>query len=467
MVNWKYLASLLPEVAKPLKKKLGFNEKIKWTGISLLLYFILLHIPLYGLGQNSLEQFESLSIILGASFGSLISLGIGPIVTASIVLQLLAGSGLINIDLTKQEGRAQFQAMQKIVTIIFIVLESIIYVFMGGLAPDPALFGTAAFLPLQLALVLQLFIGGYLIVLMDEVIQKWGFGSGISLFIAAGVSRQIFITAFSPLSSPTNPGVPVGRIPFLLQALQTGDTIGALIAVVAVIATIVVFLMAVYGQAMKVEIPLSFGRVRGFGMRLPLKFIYTSNIPVILIAALLANIQLWARLLQNWGYPLLGTFSGNVPASGLVKWVNSPNIINSLVIGTATGEIIFQSIVYMSIMIIGSVFFSVMWVKTSNMGADAQARQILSSGLQIPGFRRDPRVLESILNRYIPALTIMGGATVGFLAAFADLAGALSRGTGILLTVMIVYKLYEEIAKQHTYDMHPALRKFISPESND
>ncbi|MBT3940757.1 preprotein translocase subunit SecY [Candidatus Woesearchaeota archaeon] len=463
-INWQKLASFLPEVSKPLKKKLGFNEKLKWTGIVLLLYFTLLHIPLYGLGQNSLEQFEALSTILGASFGSLISLGIGPIVTASIVLQLLVGSGILNMDMTKPSDRAKFQAMQRITQIGFVTLEAIIYVFMGGLAPDPALIGTTSYLPLQLALAFQLFIGGYMILLMDELVQKWGFGSGIGIFIAAGVSRQIFITALSPLSSPTNPGIPVGRIPFLLQALQTGDPIGALVAVIAIVATIVVFMMAVYGQAMKVEIPLSFGRVRGYGIRWPLKFIYTSNIPVILIAALLANLQLWARLLQNWGYPILGTFVNGSPASGIVRWVNSPNIINSLVVGSATSEVITQAVVYTTIMVVGSVFFSIMWVKTSNMGADAQAKQILASGLQIPGFRRDPRVLESILNRYIPALTVMGGATVGFLAAFADLSGALSRGTGILLTVMIIYKLYEDIAKQHAYDMHPALRKFMSPE---
>jgi preprotein translocase subunit SecY len=123
-----------------------------------------------------------------------------------------------------------------------------------------------------------------------------------------------------------------------------------------------------------------------------------------------------------------------------------------------------QAIGYTSIMILGSVLFSVIWVKTANMDAAAQAKQILGSGLQIPGFRRDPRVLESILNRYIPALTVMGGALVGFLAAFADLSGALSRGTGILLAVMIVYRLYEDIAKQHALDMHPALRKIMAPE---
>jgi len=98
------------------------------------------------------------------------------------------------------------------------------------------------------------------------------------------------------------------------------------------------------------------------------------------------------------------------------------------------------------------------------MSAESQAKQILSSGLQVPGFRRDPRVLESILNRYIPGLTVMGGATVGLLAAVADLMGALSRGTGILLAVMIIYQFYERIAKEHAMDMHPSLRKMMGGE---
>ena len=55
----------------------------------------------------------------------------------------------------------------------------------------------------------------------------------------------------------------------------------------------------------------------------------------------------------------------------------------------------------------------------------------------------------------------MGAITVGFLASLADLTGSLSRGTGILLTVMIVYKLYEDIAKQHMMDMNPMMRKFM------
>ena len=86
---------------------------------------------------------------------------------------------------------------------------------------------------------------------------------------------------------------------------------------------------------------------------------------------------------------------------------------------------------------------------------------MISSGLQIPGFRKDERVLEKLLSRYIWPLTIMGGITVGFLAALADLTGALSRGTGILLAVMIIYRLYEDIARQHMMDMNPMMRKFM------
>ncbi|MBI2041025.1 MAG: preprotein translocase subunit SecY, partial [DPANN group archaeon] len=288
MFDFSAITRFLPEVIKPTEKRLPFKTKLIWTGLVMLVFFVLGYVPLAGLGQNSLEQFTQLSIILGASFGSLISLGIGPIVTASIVLQLLVGSGMLGIDMTKPEGRKKFASIQKVATLFFIAFESAVFIFSGGLAPPAELAGTSKFFILQLALVGQLFLGGYLIMLMDEVTLKWGFGSGVSLFIAGGVAQQIFVRAFNPLPSPTNPDVPVGAIPFLFKALGIGDVTGAAISLATIAITIAVFLAAVYAQAMKVEIPLSFGRVRGFGMRWPLKFIYTSNIPVILIAALMA-----------------------------------------------------------------------------------------------------------------------------------------------------------------------------------
>ncbi len=455
----------LPEVKGPTQRRLPFNEKLKWTLIMLIAFYILSSIPLWGLGQNALSQFEYLSIILGAKFGSVMSLGIGPIVTASIVLQLLKGSGMLKLETTTHEGRVFFQGLQKVLALFFIIFEALIYVFMGGLSPSSAL-SPEMFRSMQFVLVGQLFLGGLMVLYMDEVINKWGFGSGISLFIAAGVCAEIMVRAFSPLTTAGtwafgSSQAPVGKVWVLFISLIGRNPSGASLALMALIATVVVFVFSIYGQAMKIEIPLSFGRIRGHGIRWPLHFIYTSNIPVILVSALMANMQLWANLLEKWGYPLLGTFSGNAPATGLVAWIYSPNLVENIITGSFVWSDLAHAATYALFMVGGSIIFSIFWVQTSGMDARSQANQMMSSGLQIPGFRRDPRVLEAILKRYIFPLTIMGGALVGFLASSADLLGALSRGTGILLTVMIIYKLYEEIAQQHMMDMYPALRKMM------
>jgi len=458
MSLFRKIISNLPEVKGPLQKHLPFKTKIKWTLIILISYFVLGILPLYGLGENALKQFDFLAIILGAQFGSIISLGIGPIVTSSIVLQLLKGSGLLKLDTSTSEGRIFFQGIQKTLTIFFIIFEAIIYIFMGGLSPAP---GFSPWI-----LVFQLFLGGMVILYMDEVVNKWGIGHGVSLFIAAGVSSEVMVRAFSPLTTTGTFAfgtgqAPIGKFFVFIMSLIQGRPTEAILALSAMLATIIVFVMSVYGQAMKVEIPLSFGRVRGYGVRWPLRFIYTSNIPVILIAALMANIQLWARLLEKWGHPFLGTFTGQVPTTGLVAWIYSPDIVTNIITGSFVLSDLSHALVYMFFMVLGSMVFSIFWVQTAGMDARSQAKNIMSSGLQIPGFRRDERVLESILKRYITPLTIMGGITVGLLASVADLAGALSRGTGILLAVMIIYQLYEEVAQQHMMDLNPALRKMM------
>ena len=476
MAFYDAILNNLPEVQGPQQKRVSFKEKLKWTLMVLVLYFVMGSIPLFGLGQAAKEQFEFISIILGAKFGSIISLGIGPIVTGSIVLQLLQGSCLVKFDTKTPEGRKRYQGIQKLTSFFFVVFEAFIYVYMNALPPEVGISPSI--------IIFQLILGGIMIMFLDEVITKWGFGHGISLFIAAGVSEEIFVQGFSWFHV-IGPGGQageefIGALPELIRALPLGETTTVGLKLAAVIGTVLVFAIAVYAQAMKVEIPLSFGRIRGHGIRWPLAFIYTSNIPVILVAALMANLQLLARLLQNWtakgagnimmfiSQYLVGQYQGNNPVSGLVKWVSIPGgrlgLVGEIIINGFTGVPIdhyVQGLSYMLFMIIGSVIFAVFWVQTSGMDAKSQANQILNTGLQVPGFRRDPRVLEYILNRYIWPLTIMGGITVGFLAAFADLVGALSRGTGILLAVMIIYKLYEEIAKQHMMDMHPAMRRFM------
>ena len=148
-------------------------------------------------------------------------------------------------------------------------------------------------------------------------------------------------------------------------------------------------------------------------------------------------------------------------ANELTLWVSGPEIVRNILTGAFAYLDILRALVYILILAGGSLLFSIFWVQTSGMDAASQAKQIRASGLSIAGFRTDERILEKVLQRYIFPLTVMGGIAIGVLAASADLLGALSRGTGILLAVMIIYKLYEDIAKHHMMDMHPAMKKMM------
>ncbi len=451
----------IPEVKKPIEKKLGFNTKLKWTLIILIGFFILANISLYGLAQNALSRFEYLAIVLGTDFGSIISLGIGPIVTSSIILQLLVGSGILNIDTKTEEGKRFFQGLQKIGVFFFIVFEAMVFVLMGGLAAVPG------FTTIVIA---QLILGGITIVYMDEVTQKWGFGSGVSLFIVAGVAWRLFTGLFQfigptgencLLDFSTTPCA--GNFLIILQSVINGAPREALTAIAAIVVTIAIFLAVVWAQSLKVEVPLSYDRLRGYGIKWPLAFFYASVIPVILVSALAANIQLFGGLLENWlGHAtFIGGFSQGVPISGLSYWLNSSNILEALIRGSIQTRQIFQAIIHTLYYMIFSAIFAVFWVKTSGTDESSQAKNIMASGLQIPGFRKDERILESILKRYIMPLTIMGGLAIGLLASVANLLGAITSGTAILLAVMIMYQLYQNIAHQHAMDMHPAMKKMF------
>lgn len=455
----------LPEVRKPLEKRLSFNVKLKWTLIVLAAFFVLANISLYGLAQNSMDRFQYLAIILGTDFGSVISLGIGPIVMASIILQLLVGSKILDIDTKTEEGKKYFQGLQKMMVFFFILFEAAVYVFMNGLQASPGYTWMVIF---------QLILGGLAIVFMDEVVSKWGFGQGVSLFILAGVGWRLFTGMFQFIStqgancltkfSGTDFVACPGQILSAFQAIMNGDATGAVLALAVLAATVVIFLVVVYAQSLKVEIPLSFDRLRGYAIRWPLAFFYTSVIPVILVSALTANIQLFAGLIQNsLGHATwLGGFSQGQPISGFSFWIASQhNLVQLIITKSISSAFLLQALIHIIFYMIFAVVFALFWVKTSGMDASTQAKNIIASGLQIPGFRKDERILESILERYILPLTIMGGAAIGLLAALADLLGALTSGTAILLAVMIMYQYYNSISQQHSVDMHPAIKKII------
>lgn len=447
-----------------------------WTVVTLLLYFLMSEVYIFGADPQQLSQFQTFQTILGSSIGTLITLGIGPIVSASIILQLLTGADIIPWDLSSKRGKAKFQDTQKLLSYAFALFQSIAFVAMGAISP--AIGGLAGFA----IVTIQLTIGGWFIILMDEVISKWGFHSGVSLFILAGVSKAMVIQLISPFTSGGALAFAVGQDPAgaLLQFMQ-GTFAPATVS--GLFFTVLVFLVAVYAQSMRVEIPLTFGNVRGFGRKWPLKFVYTNVIPVIFVSALVSNFQLWASAASSRGieltvnlplmegpFYLLGNYSPNAAPSAdtLIYYFSAPQNLPSQLWETLTTftmqvppEVILQTLTYTSFYVVASAVFSVFWMRTSSQDPSSVADQIMDIGMKVPGFRKDKRVIVKILNRYIPGLAVLGGAFVGFLAALANFTNSFGTGTGILLAVMIAFQFYEEIVKKHMEEMHPSIRNFM------
>lgn len=508
----KPLIERWPAVRKP-EGHVSFRTKLAWTTGALLIYFFLANIPLWGISGQTLDLFASFRAILAGASGTIMHLGIGPIVTGSIVMQLFTGAKIINLDLGKAEDKAIYQGSQKILVILFIFIESIPQVF-GFLEPDAALAEQIGLGGARSIIVVQLALGALIVFLLDELISKWGIGSGISLFIAAGVSQALFqgslnfqpaqAGGYDPVNNP-----PSGALPMIFYVFSQRD-LSSLVhqggfeqmfiggqafpnPIITFLGTIAIFLFVTWVESSRVELPLAHGRVRGARGRYPLRLIYASVIPVILIAALLANVNIFALLL--WQHPFfsgipvighawwIGTFvegGGSLQPvaggawylstfNGLTDWflpLFDPARYGAFAYGHEPWQILLKMAIYLTVFIGGSIMFAKFWVETTNMGPESVAKQIERSGMQIPGFRRDPRVLKKILQRYIPTLTVIGGGLVGALAAMSDMIGTVggATGTGLLLAVGIFIRTYEQIAKEQAAEMHPVLRGFFGAE---
>jgi preprotein translocase subunit SecY len=499
-----------PAITKP-DRHVRFNEKLWTTTLVLIIYFAMTNVMLWGLSGQALDLFSGFRSIMAGASGTIMHLGIGPIVTGSIIMQLFAGAKIIRLDLSNAEDKAMYQGVQKLLVLIMIPIESIPQTY-GFLDPTQDLINSYGLGWANFVIVAQLFAGSYLVFLLDELVSKWGIGSGISLFIAAGVAQSTFVGTLSPM--PVTKGLeysiqnpPSGTLPMIYYMLREA-TNGQLISsngfetillshvnpVVALFSSVVVFIVVAYAESSKLELPLTHGKVRGHRGKYPIRLVYASNIPVILMAALLANINMFSLLF--WSHPTMsktpllgkngwgsmseyiGTYEpGQSSASGGFAWytsmVNGVNdwllpILNQEgdIYGHNLWEIMGHVFFYVAIMTVGSMVFAKFWIDTTNMGSKDVAKKIENTGMQIPGFRKNPLVLEKILERYIPPVTYFSGAFVGLLASGADLLGTVGNatGTGLLLAVGIILRTYEQIQKEQAMEMHPMLRQFFGAE---
>ena len=504
------LVDVYPSITKP-EGHVRFNQKLWTTVLVLIIYFMMTNVMIYGLSSSTLDIFSSFRAIMAGASGSIMHLGIGPIVTGSIIMQLFAGAKIIQLDLQNSGDKQLYQGVQKLLVLFMIPIESIPQVY-GFLDPSAAVISEYGIGWANAIIVSQLFIGSYLVFLLDELVSKWGIGSGISLFIAAGVAQSTFVGTLSPL--PTVQGSPLsfqnppsGTLPMIFYTLRTA-TNSQLVSengfelillnhanpVAALASSILVFLVVAYAESSKLELPLTHGKVRGHRGQYPIRLVYASNIPVILMAALLANVNMFTLLF--WSHPVLSTVpilgrngawskahwfgayevGATTPSDGFAWYSSMVNGVGDWLIpllnqtgdayGHSLGQIMVHVFVYVFFMTAGSTVFAKFWIETTNMGTKDVAKQIERTGMQIPGFRKNPVVLERILERYIPPVTLFSGAFVGLLASGADLLGTVGNatGTGLLLAVGIILRTYEQIQKEQAMEMHPMLREFFGAE---
>jgi len=504
------LVDVYPSITKP-EGHVRFNQKMWTTVLVLIIYFMMTNVMIYGLSDSTLDIFSSFRAIMAGASGSIMHLGIGPIVTGSIIMQLFAGAKIIQLDLQDSSDKQLYQGVQKLLVLFMIPVESIPQVY-GFLDPSESVIGQYGLGWANAIIVSQLFLGSYLVFLLDELVSKWGIGSGISLFIAAGVAQSTFVGTLSPLpvvqGSPMgidNP--PSGALPMIFYTLRTA-TNSELVSqngfelmllnhanpLAALASSILVFLVVAYAESSKLELPLTHGKVRGHRGQYPIRLVYASNIPVILMAALLANVNMFTLLF--WSHPVLSTVpilgsqgwgsrahwfgayepGATTPTDGFAWYSSMVNGVGDWLMpllnqtgdayGHSLGQIMIHVFTYVFFMTAGSTVFAKFWIETTNMGAKDVAKQIERTGMQIPGFRKNPVVLERILQRYIPPVTLFSGAFVGLLASGADLLGTVGNatGTGLLLAVGIILRTYEQIQKEQAMEMHPVLREFFGAD---
>jgi preprotein translocase SecY subunit len=459
----------LPQVPKP-KRKISLQTKLLWCGACVTIYMVMGQTPLFGATTPEFDFLAFARVIFASQQGSLVELGIGPIVTAGLLMQLLRGSDILKFDFKKPEERGIFQTATKMLTYFVIIIEGAVYAW--------AVYGPNINDPTILGVIIGQLIGASIIVMfMDELIQKgWGLGSGISLFIACGVAQQILWSLFSPLAA--GDGGMIGIFPFIVQQAQLGMLFewtgfmdvffrsNQLPSIFVLLLTIGILLILVYTQGMKVEIPIVSTKYRGFAATYPIKLMYVSNIPVILASALTANAvfmgqMLWSQLNPRNASPffnILGQFdptSPSTPIGGIVYYITPPRGLDLVALDPMRG------VLYVLFMIGIVVIFGKLWVELGGLSSKKAAQNLLDADVVIPGFRRSNKPVEMLLNKYIPSVTILGSVILGLIAGVSDILGVFGSGIGLLLTVDILINYYNQLVREKVEVVMPRLGAWL------
>jgi preprotein translocase subunit SecY len=446
------LGKVVPSAPKPVKK-VPLGRRIIYTILAAIAYIMLASTPLYGIElgrQGAFGASPLLSIMLAMQSGTFAQLGIGPIVTAGLILQILAGAKLIDVDFNDPEDRAQFTLATKGLAIILAVVEATGFVVSGTYWTIPQ----AVPLWIKVAVVIQLTWGALVLIMLDEAIQKgWGLGSGVSLFILLGVSWRFFGDL---LTTEKVGNVTFGLIPYIIDSISTGQfnfwdvfigrLRGGYPTIVGLIVTIALMLIIAYLTVARINIPIVISRYGGLKTKVPLQLLYVSNIPVLLTGIVISDILLFLNLLQGYiGANTVLTIRAYLSPPTIFSFIDRP----------------WQALVYIVMFLAMCVLFGILWVEIAGLNPEAQAENLINAGLEIPGMRKNPRALASYLARYIYPLTAFSSLVVAIIALVGDLFGSFGTGVGILLAVGILYNYYQILVYEQAIEAYPLLRRLV------
>lgn len=404
----------------------NLRQRVGFLFGGLVLFTVLRAIPIPGVDVQGLSRFlESqqffglLDIFSGGGLSnfSIVMLGVGPFITASIIMQLMTVMSPRVKSLYHEEGEAgrrRFIQYSRTLTVPLAIIQSFGFLTLltrEGVLPQLDSFG-------MITSIIVITAGSVLLMWIGELITQYGIGNGISLLIFAGIVASL-------------PGVIAERV-FDFDISQIPLYLGFLGVAVAVIFGVVLITEA------ERPVPVTYAkRVRGEKMRsgistyLPLKLNQGGVIPIIFALSILLFPQMIFQFLRNVDNTLLSSISEKVIFFLENGWV--------------------YAAIYF-VLVFGFTYFYV----AITFDPNSIATNLQKGGAFIPGIRPGEPTAEYIGN-IVTRITLVGALFLGVVAvlplamrAITGIEALAIGGTALLITVVVVTDLVKKIDAQIT-----------------
>ena len=399
-------------------------------------------------------------VILASNKGTLMELGISPLITSSMIVELVKNARLIVYNPKIKDDVRLAQNMEKLLSFMVTFGTACGYVFSG-------MYGRVIYIGYFKAfmLVVQLTVAGLMVLYLDELLEKgWGIGSGTSLFIACNMCENLFWHAFSPVTIKTDNGIEFeGAIIALFHFLMTKEskTHALYLAFYRqnvanlhnIITTFLIFLIVIFLMHFQVNLKLIQSGRSGASSTLPVKLFYLSNTPTMIQTTILSQLHMmssiiyskfknysWVRFLAIWQKdPMTGR---DKLIGGMTFYLTPPKGIR----GVMDDPVHF--VIYTFIIVVSCGLFARAWLDISGRSPLDVLKQLNDAKMFVVGSDNKDHAMIKILRKNINTAAMLGGILIGLFSIFSDLVGTIGSGTGIMLTVNIIYNYYIKIKKE-------------------